>query len=115
MPGQARRPRGALGSSGRCGDCPEGGVTISDDELAALLELTPVERLSQEKERPQQRHDDTPDADEKSFPPPTRPRLAERNKPSVTFRRLTDVLANVPPEPDWLWDGYLAAGAVTLL
>jgi hypothetical protein len=43
---------------------------------------------------------------------------AERNaEPPVAlpFGSISVKLANVPPEPDWCWDGYLASGAVTLL
>jgi predicted ATP-dependent serine protease len=39
--------------------------------------------------------------------------LVERNN-GLPFRPLRQALKDVPPEPDWVWDGYLAPGSVTL-
>jgi hypothetical protein len=43
--------------------------------------------------------------------------LPERNEspPALPFALLSYTLANVPAEPVWAWDGYLAPGALTLL
>lgn len=34
---------------------------------------------------------------------------------ALPFAPLAEVLANVPSEPEWLWEGYLAPGSLTLL
>jgi hypothetical protein len=39
----------------------------------------------------------------------------ERKPEPLPFALLSSALENVPPEPEWTWRGYLAAGAVTLL
>lgn len=39
----------------------------------------------------------------------------EEPKVVLPFAPLSETLANTPPEPDWLWRGYLAPGTVTLL
>jgi putative DNA primase/helicase len=37
-------------------------------------------------------------------------------KPNMPFATpMSEKLAGVPPEPNWLWDGYLSPGALTLL
>src|SRR5439155_23527394 len=33
----------------------------------------------------------------------------------LPFRRTSDLLATLPPEPPWLWEGFVAGGIVTLL
>jgi putative DNA primase/helicase len=38
-----------------------------------------------------------------------------RNERKLPFAPLAIALANVPAEPPWTWDGYLAPGAITLL
>jgi DNA-binding transcriptional ArsR family regulator len=38
-----------------------------------------------------------------------------RNERKLPFATLSTALANVPAEPPWIWDGYLAPGTVTLL
>lgn len=45
------------------------------------------------------------------------PALPQRNETAaeLPFGPLAVKLENIPPEPAWTWDGYLAAGAVTLL
>jgi putative DNA primase/helicase len=40
--------------------------------------------------------------------------VAER-KIRLPFRPLRDAIATAPAEPEWLWEGYLAPGAVTLI
>jgi 5S rRNA maturation endonuclease (ribonuclease M5) len=34
---------------------------------------------------------------------------------SLPFTLAGDVIANAPPEPDWIWDGYVAPGEVSLI
>src|SRR2546422_4788144 len=34
---------------------------------------------------------------------------------TLPFRRTSVLLANLPPEPPWLWEGFVAGGIVTLL
>jgi DNA-binding transcriptional ArsR family regulator len=39
----------------------------------------------------------------------------DETKGELPFAPLSVALANVPPEPPWTWDGYLAPGTITLL
>jgi hypothetical protein len=52
-----------------------------------------------------------------SFRPVSRGRLGGKEKPAepLPFSLLSTALENVPSEPDWTWQGYLAPGAITLL
>jgi 5S rRNA maturation endonuclease (ribonuclease M5) len=60
-----------------------------------------------------------------SFVSPPRDEKKEKNpeeaalgstEPNVPFAApMSEKLAGVPPEPNWLWDGYLTPGALTLL
>jgi AAA domain len=62
------------------------------DRGGSIAQLVPLQKLSATKES----------------------QVAER-KSGLPFRTLGQVLENVPPEPDWNWQGYLAPSAVTLL
>jgi len=35
--------------------------------------------------------------------------------PALRFIPLSELVASAPDEPDWIWDGYVARGAITLL
>jgi predicted ATP-dependent serine protease len=54
-----------------------------------------------------------------SIPPPIAPETGGNEifteATGLPFAPLSDVLTNVPPEPSWLVDGYLAPSAITLL
>ena len=34
---------------------------------------------------------------------------------ALPFAPMGEVIANAPPEPDWLWTGYVAPGALSLI
>lgn len=42
------------------------------------------------------------------------PHAVESNG-GLSFRSFHEALADAPPEPEWLWEGYLAPGSLTLL
>jgi 5S rRNA maturation endonuclease (ribonuclease M5)/DNA-binding transcriptional ArsR family regulator len=44
-----------------------------------------------------------------------RDRSVTNDDSGLPFTRVGDIIANAPPEPDWVWDGYVAPGAVSLL
>ena len=61
------------------------------------------------------RNGPAPSADRESFySSPSKKGRDERNA-ALPFAPLMEAIANVPEEPEWVWDGYLAPGSVSLL
>jgi hypothetical protein len=97
-------PRRRLASEvlGAIGEACDGPPVVLDDELALRVELA---NLAEGQSRGM-----TTD----SFAPG----LKELGPVERKHRRigpLAELLASVPPEPDWLWNGYIAPSSITLL
>jgi 5S rRNA maturation endonuclease (ribonuclease M5) len=54
-------------------------------------------------------------ADEIQILSATRASTVAESISGLPFTRMGDVTANAPPEPEWVWDGYIAPGAVSLV